>query len=143
PMLPMADLVEALPVGLVINDLDGRFVFANEAAADLLGVTRDRLIGYVLRDGGFDIVDESGDPYKLDDVPARRVILSGEPVRKAVLGSMDRSTQRRRWLLVHANPLRDAAGTMIGVVSAFSDFTARHQADAEAQRQRRELDALN
>jgi PAS domain S-box-containing protein len=135
----MADL----PVGVTIQGVDTSFRYGNHAAWRLLGVPDDALVGHGLRKGGWDIVHEDGRPFELDELPACRVLATGEPVREAILGNHDPAGGGRRWLIVNASPLHDAAGKLTGVVSTFNDFTARHEADDESRRQREELAALN
>ena len=44
----LSELVERLPIGVVVSDLEGRVRLANEAAAQMLGVDRPSLIGQSL-----------------------------------------------------------------------------------------------
>jgi len=143
PDVSSATLVADLPVGVTIQAPDTSFRYGNSAAWRLMGVPEGALLGHGLRDGGWDITHEDGTPYDLADLPACRVLATGEPVREMVLGNLDPVGGGRRWLIVNASPLRDAQGELTGVVSTFSDFTARHEVEDEARRQREELAALN
>ena len=106
----MADL----PVGVTIQGVDTTFQYGNRAAWRLIGVPEDALVGHGLRDGGWDIVHEDGRPFELEELPACRVLATGEPVREAILGNHDPVSGGRRWLIVNASPLRDRAGKLTG-----------------------------
>ena len=139
----IAALVADLPVGVTVQAPDTTFRYGNSAAWHLMGVPDDALLGHGLRNGGWDITHEEGTPFDVDDLPACRVLATGEAVRETVLGMRDPIGGGRRWLIVNARPLRDRRGALTGVVSTFSDFTARHESEDEARRQREELAALN
>ena len=143
PDMSSADLIADLPVGVTVQAPDTTFQYGNRAAWHLMGVPDGALLGHGLRDGGWDITHEDGSQYEVQDLPACRVLATGEPVREMVLGNRDLVGGGRRWLIVNASPLRDDRGEITGVVSTFSDFTARHEAEDEARRQREELAALN
>ena len=72
-----------------------------------------------------------------DMQPSMLAMATGEPRRDDVLG-LDAGNGRVQWLSVNSVPVRDPAGELTGVVSAFTDITARRTArEARIARQRR------
>ena len=99
-----AALVADLPVGVTIQAPDTTFRTATAPHGACMGVPEGVLLGHGLRNGGWDITHEDGSPYEVEDLPACRVLATGEPVREMVLGNRDPVGGGRRWLIVNASP---------------------------------------
>jgi PAS domain S-box-containing protein len=118
----LANLAEAITV----VDGDGRTVFANQAAADLLGATtRNELVelpsGTVMQ--RFVVLDEHGVELDLDAMPGRR-LLRGEPAPPQLVRNIVRATGEERWLMVRATPIPDPESGLVGyVVNVFENIT--------------------
>ena len=98
----LANLAEAV----LVRDASSRIVFANPAAARLLGVDsvdavtsapRGRLMAL------FDVFDESGQPLSLADLPAAGA-QRGERTEPMLVRNVVRATGEERWLLNKATP---------------------------------------
>jgi len=120
---------EAVSCGILVEDASGTIVHANAAAASLLGVPRDQLLGSRLADLDGRFVGEDGKPLPADQHPLVTVRRSGLPLRGLVQG-VDRGTERERWLLVEAAPLFHAeTGALEEVIASFSDITERRRVE--------------
>jgi diguanylate cyclase (GGDEF)-like protein/PAS domain S-box-containing protein len=113
-------MVNQVPDFIFAKDLDGRFLFANEAtvknngfqkAADLVGLT------------DFDI--HGAETAKRIAKDERRVMTSGI----AELGAEERRVKGDGWLMMSRIPLRNCNGEVIGVVGASRDISARKRAE--------------
>ena len=100
------DLLEHLPVGLLVVDRDGRMVFANQAARTLRVERLEPLQWAITRA----LLTE-------DDVRE-------DEIQVAPLG------QPRRWLSAHIIPLRVAKGGVNAAFVLISDVTARTRMNA-------------
>jgi len=107
----LVNLAEAITV----VDEHGQTVFANQAAADLLGVdTPEQLMsaspGSIMR--RFLVLDEDGRELDLESMPGRRLFAS-EPAEPLLVRNIVRDTGEERWLIVRSSPLMDAANERI------------------------------
>ena len=115
----LESVVEISPDPIFVLDVDGRIELWNDAAEDVFGYSRDEVIGTQLQSLGLLDAVQSG---SFEDRFAR--LLSGETIRDL------RVTRRAKngdvlQLELSAAPLRDAAGTVTGVVAAAQDVTER------------------
>ena len=126
------DLEEVLRLAadpITVQDAKGRLVYANEAAARQIGFESAEAfvtapaVTIVAR---YTLIDESGAPLGLDDLPGRRALRGGEQEPAAVVGFRIQGHGELRWSIVQATPvLRD--GTVRYVINAFQDITRLKQ----------------
>lgn len=127
-------MINQIPDFIYAKDLEGRFLFANEAVLRSNGLTDlDQLLGKT---------DYDLHPYeaarKIEAVE-RQVIETGKPdlgIEEIALGTED------RWLMMSRLPLRDTHGRTIGVVGMSRDITARKKAEQLMQAQARLLELV-
>lgn len=128
-------VIQTVRDGVYVLDVEGRLRFINEAAEQVLGWTRDELLGRVMHDV-IHTLREDGSPRPFEDCPILRSPEDGEAVR------VDRDTfVHRDGTLIPvtytSSPFRTAAGERSWVV-VFSDFGERQTrerqllADADA-----------
>ena len=120
-----------LAAGVIVRDVSGRMVFANTAAATMLGVgsveeffaiSSDQLMDL------FDAYDEAGQRLSLDDLPSGRAF-RGERPAPLVVRSTRRGTGRTRWLLHQATPVYESDGRLALVVNTIEDVTEGKRAE--------------
>lgn len=131
--------LDTLSEGLVWQDSEGRIIDANAAAAPILGLTQDELLGRTPHDPRWFAVHEDGTPWPGHDHPGMRALQTGQPQRNQLMGVMA-PRLGRRWIRIDATPQRRArGGAPVGVMASFVDITdeveQRHRLQAE-------LDAL-
>jgi PAS domain S-box-containing protein len=129
--LNWVNLVDELPVGIAICDLDGCLVQYNEHAAALWGRTPpigspDHLIAKSLKSG-------RPEGEVLTEPPMAEVLRTGKPVRGREL-LLDRPDGSRIFIQANLEPLFDDAGGIVGAVSCFQDVTASREAQRRATR---------
>ena len=76
----LATVTRTMPDGLYVLDQEGRLAFINEAAEQMLGWTRDDLIGEVMHDVTHSL-REDGSPLRIEDCPITRARETGTAVR--------------------------------------------------------------
>ena len=129
-------ILDSSSAGVLVFDSDGQVVDCNPAAAGLLGLPRDALVGANSTVAGWQLQDRHGQPLRRDQQPSAMTQRTGQPVRDFLLGALLPSGERR-WLLVNANAL-DRGDRSRWAVSSFVDVTAQRQLeDALAQQQQR------
>jgi len=114
---------DALAEGVIVRDADGEVVEVNRAAERILGLSAPDWKS--LRWPG---VDADGRPLPADAHPSALTLATGIATREFLMG-VDRLDGRRVWITVNSEPLRDDAGGLLGVVTSFSDVTARRAAE--------------
>jgi PAS domain S-box-containing protein len=131
--------LKELDVGITLQDTAGMVVYANAAAARIVGLaTPDELraVGPAERMKLFDVLDEQGAALPFERLPARAVLLGHGPADLLVqVKTADR--RETRWVQVAANGVHDDDGELRFVVTAFRDVTQRRAQD-EALRISRE-----
>ncbi|RWX78318.1 GGDEF and EAL domain-containing protein [Neorhizobium lilium] len=111
-------MINHVPDFIYAKDLEGRFLFANHAVVHNNGMASvNEIIGRTDAE-----LHGSAAASAIDDVE-RRVMVSGQ----ADLGLEERAMKAGwdKWLMMSRVPLRSADGTIIGVVGASRDITAR------------------
>ncbi|MBI4518602.1 MAG: PAS domain S-box protein [Deltaproteobacteria bacterium] len=125
----LARIVETTPDAIVILDRNGRISFANPAAEQIMGLSRSTIATRVYNDPAWAVTTVDGQPFPDEELPFSRVMRSGQSAYgiEQVIAHPD---GRHVVLSVNAAPLYDAAGTVVGMVAAFTDITERKRAEA-------------
>ncbi len=118
----LVNLAEAITV----MDEHGRMVFANQAAADLLGAgTPDELMraqpGTIMP--RFLVLDEQGRELDLESMPGRRLFANERP-EPLLVRNIVRATGEERWLMVRSSPVVDPeTQRIVYAVNVFENIT--------------------
>ena len=121
-------LVDTMAEGVVVVDLDGRIVQANPAAEHLLGLKRSDIEGRLYVGPEWQVLRPDGTPMPPEEMAGPLAVREKGPVRDVVMGVM-RPDGSVCWLNVNAQPLRNEAGAITGVVGTFTDITERMKLD--------------
>ena len=119
-------ILDALAEAVTVNDGSGRTVWANAAAARLMGAgSVEELL--VARPGDlaarFHITDEAGTPVGVEDFPGTRVV-RGEDAPALLTRSVLRATGQERWLLTKATLLDDDGERLaVNIIEDVTDAT--------------------
>jgi PAS domain S-box-containing protein len=124
----LVNLAEAI----TMEDERGRTVFANRAAAELVGVpapedvTRARPGELISR---FVILDEHGKELGLEDMPGRK-LFAGEQPAPLLVRNIVRATGEERWLMVRCSPVIDPdSNRVVYAVNVFENITEVKRAE--------------
>ncbi|HET9878816.1 MAG TPA: PAS domain-containing sensor histidine kinase [Candidatus Limnocylindria bacterium] len=113
---------------ITVQGADGRLVYANGAAAELMGFPdAAALLGAPLASvmASYELLDEGGNALQLDQLPGRRA-LEGEEAPEALIHFIDRARGIERWSLVRSVAIQNEASARY-VVNAFQDVTKLKQ----------------
>lgn len=134
--------------GVVVQDADGKLLYANQEARRLLGQALDQM------DGGFAFhpnwrpILEDGSELADEAHPALAALRSGEAAPEITIGLFQPASNGYDWMSMGAAPLflgSEAASPL--VCTTFQDITAQKRLDRTLQAQRRDytrlLDALS
>ena len=118
--------------GITVQDAAGALVYANDAAARLIGFTSAaELLATEVPDvlRRFEMFDEEGNPFPLDRLPGRLALKGIENTE--VIRYRHRDSGVERWSIVRATPVFDEGGSIRFAVNAFQDVTGRMLAERE------------
>ena len=134
-------IVDGMLDGVTVRAADGRLVYANDAAIDLLRIdSRDDLRERAARrdDGACSRPTTStGRPVQLDQLPGVRAWNLDHDPEPMIVRNVVRATGEQRWLLSKAIAIRDSDGAPAYVVNFTEDVTAVKRGGARAARARR------
>jgi len=131
--LSLSDLLDTLPVPVIVYSADGRVLFANQARMDFAGDDVGTLDDAIARTAP---ANEAGEALRREQLPAVRA-LAGEMVRGERL-RLRAHDGHSEVLLVNASPLRGPDGKIAAAVVVFHDITDL----SDLERGRRELFAM-
>ena len=134
----LSQILEGLPMGVVVYGKDFKPNFVNRRALDILGnpargilpdIDAGRTLEQAMSYYSFKLED-SEQNYPLENLPVYRA-LQGEP---AMVDDIEADlVDRRVPLEIWANPVANAAGNIESAVVAFQDITPRKQAENASQ----------
>jgi serine phosphatase RsbU (regulator of sigma subunit)/PAS domain-containing protein len=119
-------ILGSVDAAVTVRDRNGRMVYANRAAADLLRLPDTAAVmamppGELIR--RFDVYTEAGDPLELTDMLGTR-LLQGEPAPAAItVRNVVKATGEERWLLYQARGVMGADGRIELAVNLIEDVT--------------------
>jgi PAS domain S-box-containing protein len=119
-------ILGSVDAAITVRDFHGRMVYANQAAAELLGLPDPAAVkaeppGILME--RFDVYTEDGDPVVLEDLPGTR-LLGGEPnPEPVVVRNVVRATGEERWLLNRATAVTASDGRTLMAVNLIEDIT--------------------
>ena len=120
------NLVFALPAAVYTTDREGRITLFNDQAAQLWG--RRPEVGKDLWCGSWRIFRPDGTPLPHEQCPMAVAVQERRSVRGQEI-VVERPDGSRVWILPHPEPLRDAAGEVVGAVNMLVDITERRYAE--------------
>ncbi len=127
-------ILNALPDGIYVTDLDRRILFWNKAAQAITGWTPEDIVGKSCFDNILSHEDLHGNALCGEDCcPLHRSIIHGEPTTLPVLVFAHAKGGRRIPVEVSVAPVYDESGTVIGGIESFRDLSPLMQDLERAQ----------
>jgi PAS domain S-box-containing protein len=111
-------ILDSLAEAVTVHDARGKLVYANGAAATLLGAeSGDELLAAEPGElaARFVITREDGTPVREEDLPGQR-LLAGEEAPQLLTRSVHRGTGREYWLLTKATRLDDGGTLAVNII---------------------------
>ena len=111
--------------GVVVQQRDGKVELINQAAADMLGIEREAVLGRALAQERFEVIGIDGNIVPVENYPGRRALHSEQPLLGTVVG-IPHSSDATRWLEIDSYPVSPpGADTPLWVFSSLSDITTQ------------------
>jgi PAS domain S-box-containing protein len=129
--------------GITMQDHTGRLVYANEAAAAIIGFPTAQMLlespmAEVMRH--FELFAADGAPLPLERLP-NRALFAGKRAEQVLVSYRVQGSPGLHWSIVDANGVYDEQGRLSFVVNVFRDVTERQRQEEAARRaeERREF----
>lgn len=123
-------ILGSLAEAVTVRGKDGRTVYFNRAAAELLGLSQSE-VSEVPRGSVADrfvMEDEHGRPLSMEELPGSRV-LAGEQPPPLLVRNVVKATGQERWMLVKSTPLIGEGGSIEAAINVLEDVTAERRAE--------------
>ena len=119
-------ILASMDAAVTVRDRNGRMMYANQAAADLLKLPDPAAVlahapGGLMR--RFDVYTEDGDPVDLTDMSGTRLLLGETPPREMIVRNVVKDTGEERWLLNKATAVTAPDGRVLMAVNLIEDVT--------------------
>ncbi len=115
-------ILETIPFGFLQVDLEGKIVYANNSAFNLLELDANELIGLLYSELPWDQMTEDREPLKAEDHTIYEA-LNGNTV--AGITRVLKINNDIKWFSVSSSPFFDEKGNQIGAISNFVDITEK------------------
>lgn len=129
-------VLRSMSEGVAVHGPDGKILFANPAAQDILGLTLEQLQGRGPVDPAWHLTNSQGAPLRSENIPSEITRITGVPQRHILMGVRSGQPVEERWLSVSTDPIdcsTDGDTIRYSVVATFTDVTAERSALAAAQ----------
>lgn len=118
--------------GITVQDIHGKVVFANQAAAKATGnESANALISRTYKDykSKFVLYDENGNVFPVEKLPGRRAF-AGEENPSNLLKYVDTKNNETHWVIVKSKAIYDDNKKPFLVVNVITDITDRQELEA-------------
>ncbi len=119
------NLVQNMPVGVLLQGPKTEILISNHKALELLGLTEDQILGKTSYDPDWGVIHEDGSEFPGPTHPVAQAIALGHPVRNVVMGVYRPKLGDRVWLQVDAEPQMDENNQVLQVICTFIDISER------------------
>jgi signal transduction histidine kinase len=134
------ETLDTMAEGLLVLDLKGDVVLANQAFASMLDQSPEQLVGK--QASVFDWMDETGATIGERGYPWITALEDGAPQRNVSLRLQLPSAETRAFM-VNCSPVLGGGGKYGGVLVSFDDVTLLEEHKAELKTSKKEADAAN
>ena len=118
--------IRVIKEGFVVHDKNDKIVSANEAAAEILGLTYNQLLGKDSFDPRWKALHEDGIPFAPEDHPSMISLRTGIPVNDVIM-NVHAGESDRKWISINSRPIYDEEDNQTGAVATFLDITERKE----------------
>ncbi|HJV21622.1 MAG TPA: PAS domain S-box protein [Holophagaceae bacterium] len=132
----LAGILTTMEDGVVEIDLEGRFLYANEAAERILRLPVETITTRSIHNGLWALVDWDGRPMAPDQAPLARALATRQVIRGTRFGvRLEDGSQV--WLIANAAPLFDPGDQVRGALLTFLDITETRRSEQALQQSQR------
>jgi PAS domain S-box-containing protein len=120
----LSDVFRSMAEGLVLLNATGEIIECNAAAGQILGLSREQLMGRTSLDPRWRTVHGDGSPFPGPEHPAMVTLRTGQACKNVEMG-VQKPDDGMTWISINTEPLLDPAGNIRMVICSFADITVR------------------
>ncbi len=133
-------LLENMTQGVVYQNSKDEVIYANNAAAEILGLTKDQLYGKSSFDPGWKAINEEGRNLSAEEHPSVITLRTGKAVYNFVMGIYNPQLDAHKWININSIPIfKNNNENLYQVITTFEDITQRKLSEKE-KRKREKLE---
>lgn len=106
----MGDISAFIPSGILYLDQDGKIIFLNSAAEEILNLSFESIRGKAISEFGWRAFYEDGSQMPKEEIPWEAALHSSEVITDIVMGLKLSDDDEIRWLLISAMPMKGTKG---------------------------------
>lgn len=130
-------IIDSLAEGIVVQNAKTEIVNSNHRAEEILGLTKEQIMGRINADPRWKVIHEDGTPLPGEALPAMVMLKTGERIRNAIMG-IHKPDGTLTWISINTEPLHEMDwGQPTGVVASFTDVTDQVAAKQQLEKQLR------
>ncbi|MEA2570107.1 MAG: two-component system, chemotaxis family, CheB/CheR fusion protein [Acidobacteriota bacterium] len=114
------DIVESAQEGIMMSDVNGRVMYANDRFAEMVGYSAEKTLGRHM----LEFLPEE-EHARINEKNARH----GESISEQYELRMQRTDGTRFWVLIESRPMKDPAGNFRGTRATVIDITSRRESE--------------
>jgi len=124
--LRLQSIIHSLSDGVIVIKKDGCIEEVNPRAEEILGISREQLIGANPFGTNWNSIYDDGRPFPPEESPSMTALRTGIPQRDVVMGV--RLCNRVLWLSINSEPMiREGETEPFAVVASISDISLRRE----------------
>ncbi|MCP4761029.1 MAG: PAS domain S-box protein [archaeon] len=136
-------LLQNIQAAVVVHGSDTKIKDCNKKSQELLGLTRDQMLGKTTTAPSWKLYNENGDVLLQENYPVNQVINSTIEIKNLIIGIYRPAKDDLIKVLVNAIPSFDSEGNMADIIVTFMDITKRMQTEEALQESDKKLKELN
>jgi diguanylate cyclase (GGDEF)-like protein/PAS domain S-box-containing protein len=116
------NILDSVFDGVYMVDYETRITYWNKGAERITGFQADAVIGRKCADNILNHINENGDHLCVQGCPLNATIMDGQPRQAEVF--LKHAMGHRLPIILHAEPIKDDLGQIVGAVETFTDNSA-------------------
>ena len=125
-------VLSTLAEAVTVQRTEGALIYANEAAARMLGYASAQELLHTPVDqivSAFDSTNEDGTPLRIEDLPGRQLLGGNRDPKPLVVRAVHKDSGRVDWRVTKASGVYDSAGELTLVVNVIEDISEVKRAE--------------
>jgi PAS domain S-box len=123
-------LFDTMAQGVVIQDVNGKIIQANKAACEILGLTKDQMLGKTTADPRWKLIHENGSILSPEEMPSNIALKTSKPVINTLIGAFIPEKNTHHWILTSSIPkFKEEENVPYLTMTTFTDITERKKAE--------------
>ncbi|MHA1376638.1 MAG: PAS domain-containing protein, partial [Promethearchaeota archaeon] len=133
--------METNPVGIISIDKTGTVIYMNSQAENVLKVPKSQMVGTLLKNSHFKLLDNKGNVIPDEARPYQRILKDRKPIKDMIL-NCKLTSEEIILLSLNATPLTSQDGEIENIIFTVADITEKVQADQKIKESERKYRAL-